>query len=60
LKPTLKLHSDDAANVAVQLFPLMVKSEAFVPDVAMVMPVTDDAELFVTSTNWVALVVDTT
>ena len=51
LKETLKLHSDEAANVAEQLFPLIVKSDAFVPDAAMVMPVTDDVEVFVTCTS---------
>jgi hypothetical protein len=46
LKVTSKLHSPDAARVAVQLLLLIVKSDAFAPDAAMAeMPVTVDAEL---------------
>src|ERR1700730_3958940 len=51
LKETLKLHTLPLVNVPVQLLLAIVKSAALVPDVATVMPVTDDPELFSTSPN---------
>ena len=61
LKVTLKLHPVPAASVAAQLLLPIVKSEALAPEGgATVIPVTVEAVVFSSPTDWLLLLVDTT
>ena len=51
LNATLKLHALPLVRLVLQLLLLMVKSAALLPDVATLIPVTVDPELFCRLTN---------